>query len=189
MPTFQDPLNGVSFSDAYAEAIATARIDRVMLPTYELRHPNFVDDNGDLYAVRIVNDHADLTATLEDTAEVNAGEEVLFTACPIEVSGPDESDSGSAPAITFSIDGVSQVLVQQLDRALLSLQPVTITERIYASDDTSGPAVTPVLTMTLREVTVTDTRVSAKAMFFDPSNRGFPRQEYTQEQYPGLSAR
>ena len=63
------------------------------------------------------------------------------------------------------------------------------TERIYASDDLSGPAVTPVLTMTLRDVVVTDTRVTAKAVFYDPSNRGFPKQEYTTAQYPGLTAR
>lgn len=189
MPSFNSPVNGVSFSQAYAEAIAVAPISRVMLPTYELRHPSFVDDNGALFAVRIVNDHADLTATLEATAPVNAGAAVLFTAMPVEVSGPDETSDGQAPAITFAIDGVSQLLVKQLDYALSTLYPVTVTERIYASDDLSGPAVTPVLTMTLRDVVVNETRVTARAVFYDPSNRGFPKQEYTQQQYPGLSAR
>ena len=189
MPSFQTPINGVAFSAAYAEAIAIARIDRVMLATYELRHPSFVDANGALYAIRIVNDHADLTAQLEATAPVNPSTYVTFTALPVEVSGPDESDSGQTPAITFAIDGVSQLLVQQLDLALSALVPVTVTERIYASDDLSGPAVTPVLTMTLRDVQVTDTRVTAKAVFYDPSNRGFPRQEYLTAQYPGLTAR
>lgn len=189
MPTFSSPINGVAFSAAYAEAISIAPVTRVMLATYELRHPNFIDANGVLYAVRIVNDHADLTATLEATAPVDPSTAVLFTALPIEVSGPDESDAGQTPAITFAIDGVSQLLVQQLDYALATLVPVTVTERIYASDDLSGPAVTPVLTMTLRDVQVTDTRVTAKAVFYDPSNRGFPRQEYTTPLYPGLTAR
>lgn len=190
MPTFKPPVNGVAFSAAYAEAIAIARIDRVMLATYELRHPSFVDPvTGALYAIRIVNDHADLVAKLEATAPVNASTFVTFTALPVEVSGPDESDSGQTPAITFAIDGVSQLLVQQLDLALSALVPVTVTERIYSSDDLSGPAVTPVLTMTLRDVQVTDTRVTAKAVFYDPSNRGFPRQEYLTAQYPGLTAR
>lgn len=190
MPTYQISVNGVAFSAAYAEAIAIAPIARVMLPTYELRHPSFVDPvTGALYAIRIVNDHADLTATLEATAPVNPGAAVLFTALPVEVSGPDESDSGSTPAITFAIDGVSQLLVQQLDYALATLIPVTVTERIYASDDLSAPAITPVLTMTLRDVLVTDMRVTAKAVFYDPSNRGFPRQEYTTPLYPGITAR
>lgn len=189
MPDFLPPVNGVSFSEAYAEAIAVAPVARVMLATYELRHPAFEDDNGQPYAVRIVNDHQDLQATLEDTAELDAGETVTFTALPVEVTGPDETDSGQAPSIGFAIDGVSQLLVQQLDRALATLQPVTITERIYASDDLSGPAVRPVLTLTLRDVVVTDTRVTGQAVFYDPSNRGFPRQEYTAAAYPALSAR
>lgn len=190
MPTFNPPLNGASFSAAYAEAIAVAPISRVMLPTYELRHPGFIDPaTGLLYAVRIVNDHADLLARLEAGAPIDAGTYVTFSALPVEVSGPDESDSGQTPAITFAVDGVSQLLVQQLDYALATLIPVTVTERIYASDDLTGPAVTPVLTMTLRDVVVTDTRVTAKAVFYDPSNVGFPRQEYTQSQYPGLQAR
>lgn len=189
MPTYQEPVNGVSFSRAYAEAIATARVDRVMLATYELRHPAFEDENGDLYAIRIVNDHADLVAKLEATAPVDAGQAVTFTALPVRVSGPDESESGQTPAFTFAIDGVSQLLVQQLDLALATLVPVSVTERIYASDDLSAPAVTPVLTMTLRDVVATDTQVTAKAVFYDPSNQGFPGQEYTSVQHPGLSAR
>jgi len=80
------------------------------------------------------------------------------------------------------------LLRQQLDYAIATLVPVTVTERIYASDDLSAPAVTPVLTMTLRNVIVTDTKVTASATFYDPSNRGFPKQEYTTAQYPGLSA-
>lgn len=177
-------------SEAFAEAISIARVDRVMLPTYELRHPSFIDPaTGATYAVRIVNNQEDLVAKLEATAPMDAGAYVTFTALPVEVSGPDETDSGTTPAISFAVDGVSQLLVQQLDYALATLVPVTVTERIYASDDLSGPAVSPVLTMTLRDVVVTDTRVSANAVFYDPSNVGFPKQEYTTDQYPGLQAR
>ena len=189
MTTFLDPVNGVSFSAAYAEAIAVAPIERVMLPTYELRCSEFIDPaTGLLYAPRIVNDHADLVARLEATAPVDAGAYVTFTALPVEVSGPDESDSGQVPAFSVAIDGVSGLLAQQLDRAVQTLALVSITERIYASDDLTGPAVTPVLTMTLRDVVVTATRVTGKAVFYDPSNRGFPRQEYTADLYPGLNA-
>lgn len=188
MPTFKPPINGVAFSAAYAEAIAIAPISRVMLATYELRHPGFLQD-GALFTPRIVSDHADLTAKLEATAPINASTYVTFTALPVEVTGPEESESGIAPSISLAIDGVSQLLVQQLDYALASLVPVSITERVFASDDLTGPAVSPVLTMTLRDVGVTDTRVTAKAVFYDPSNRGFPRKEYTTPEYPGLTAR
>lgn len=187
MPTYGTPVNGVAFSEAYAEAIATARIDRIMLPTYEIGY--YGDEWDGAFAVRIVNDHTDLLATLEGSAPWNAGEEVLFVSMPVEVSGPDESDSSQTPSIMIAIDGVSSLLVEQLDRAISNLVPVTITERIYASDDTTAPAVLPVLVMTLRDVKVTDTRVTARAVFYDPSNRGFPREEYTQAAYPGLTAR
>ena len=190
MPAYQAPVGGVAFSTAYAEAITTARIDRVMLPTYELRHPSFVDPvTGLLYAVRIVNDHADLTAKLESTAPMNASTYVFFKALPVEVSGPEESDSGTAPSIAFAIDGVSQELAAQLDYAIATLDPVTVTERIYANDDLTGPAVTPVVTMTLHDVQITDTRVTARAMNRDPSQRGFPKREFTTAEYPGLAAR
>ena len=189
MPTLQSAVNGVAFSVAYAEAMAMAPTTRVMLATYELRHPAFLDASGALYAPRIVNDHQDLLATLEASAPLNAGAAVTFTALPVEVSGPDEHDTGSASTISISIDGVSALIVPQLDYALTTLVPVTITERIYASDDTSAPAVSPVLTMTLRDVVVTETRITAKALVYDPANIGFPRREYTIGQYPGLSAR
>lgn len=188
MPTMRPPLHGVSFSEAYAEAIAVAPISRAMLETLEMRHSEFRDDAGSPYAIRIVNDYNDFSARLEPGAPLNPAEVVLFKALPIEVSGPDETDSSEAPAITIAIDGVSGLVVPQLNRAIQTLEPVLLTLRIYASDDTSGPAMLPVLTMTLRDVLVGETRITARATFHDPTNRAFPRAEYTAAQYPGLAA-
>ena len=189
MPSMLPARNGVAFSVAYAEALAIAPGTRAMLETLEFRHSQFKDATGALFAARIVNDHQDLTATLEAGAPMNPGATVVFSACPVQVKLPDETDSAEAPSVQISVDGVSQLLVQQLDYAILTLEPVLMTVRIYASDDTSGPAIMPVTTMTLREVRVSETRVTAKATFYDPTNKGFPRQEYTAAQYPGLSAR
>jgi hypothetical protein len=188
-PTYLPARNGVAFSQAYAEAISIAPTTRVMLEALEFRHSAFLDATGVNFAVRIVNDYADLVATLEANAPANPGATVTFSACPISVQGPDETDTSQEPFIQLSIDGVSRILVQQLDYAIATLEPVLMTVRVYASDDTSGPAVLPVTTMTLREVRVLETRVTAKATFYDPTNKGFPRQEYTAAQYGGLSAR
>jgi len=188
MPTYRAPLHGVSFSEAYAEAIAVAPAHRAMLDTLELRHSEFIDDDGNPYAIRIVCDYEDLMATLEDSAPMNAGETVEFKALPIEVSGPDETDSSETPSITIAIDGVSLHVVGQLDRAVQTLEPVQVTFRTYASDDTSGPAMLPVITMTLRDVEVGETRITARASFFDPTNRAFPRADYVATLYPGLSS-
>ena len=51
-----------SLSAAIKEAYASAPTDTVILHTLELRHPDFVAP------IRDVNDHANLTATLEATA-------------------------------------------------------------------------------------------------------------------------
>ncbi len=177
MPTYQDAQHGVSLSEAYAEAAASAPADRIMHYTYELNHPLFDEP------VRIVNDFVPLTATLETS------ETVEFIACPVDVVGPDESDSGKSPTINVRIDGVSSIVVAQLDKALGSTDKITITERQYVSDDLTAPAILPPLTLTLVSVEVGETTVTAEAGFSDPVNRGFPAKEYTAREYPGIPAR
>lgn len=183
MPTYLPKRNGVSLSVAYAEAATRAPISRVMVATYELRHVSFDAP------IRIVNDFQNFSAYLENDAPANAGELVEFTALPVEVSGPDETDSNEAPTIQVAIDGVSRQLAGQLDAAVQSFDLIYVTERIYASDDNAAPAVLPVLHLVLRDVEVNERRVTGRASFYDPSNRGFPKKEYTPSQYPGLSAR
>lgn len=183
------PINGVAFSQAYAEAMAVAPLRRAMLETLELRHSGFKNEDGSLFVPRIVRDDKSLFATLEATAPANPGETVEFSPLPFECSGLDETDTGVAPALVLAIDGVSQLLVRQLDYALDGIEPVLVTFRIFASDNAGEPATSVVPTMTLREVVVSDTRVTAKAIFNDPSNRGFPRREYSTGLYPGLTAR
>jgi hypothetical protein len=52
---------------AIREAYASAPSDIVILHTLELRHPDFRDDEGQSIAVRLVRDHQDLSAKLEDS--------------------------------------------------------------------------------------------------------------------------
>jgi hypothetical protein len=177
MPTYLDQQHGVSLSEAYAEAAACAPAGRAMLACYALNHPSF---DAPVY---IVSDHQNFTATLETS------EEVEFVACPVDVVPPEESDDGRSPTIAVRIDGVSRILADQLDLASGSLDLITITERIYASDDPSAPAVMPPLEMTLRDVTVSETTVTAQAGFSDPVNTGFPAKDYLAREYPGLAAR
>ena len=65
---------------AIAEAYASAPSDIVILHTLELRHPDFTDGEGQPIAVRLVRDHQDLSAKLEDTAPLNPDEYVPFIA-------------------------------------------------------------------------------------------------------------
>lgn len=177
MPNYLDELNGVSLSEAYAEAVASAPVDRMIFFTYELTHPTFAE------RILIVNDFKPITATLED------GTTVDFVACPVQATPPEEGDNSEMPKINIRIDGVSAIVASQLDAAVKTMDRIGIVERQYVSDDLSAPAVMPPLRLTLRDVEVTETTVNVTAAFDDPINRGFPAKDYTAKEYPGLAAR
>lgn len=174
---YQDEQFGVSLSEAYAEAVASAPADQVVLYTYEITHSTFED------RILIVNDFHPLFATLE------TGEEVEFIPCPVLVTAPEQSDNGASPAIDVQIDGVSGMLAERLDAAIVTHEKIGIIERVYVSNDTSAPATVPPLSLTLRDVEVSETTVKASAAYDDPVNKGFPAKDYNIREYPGLTAR
>ena len=177
MPHYLDKRYGVDLSEAYAEAAASAPLDRTILTTYELIHPSFTE------RILIVNDFNPLTAKLED------GTTQDFVPCPVDVIPPEESDEARTPTIQVRIDGVSSIIASQLEIASKQMQRVEIVERIYVSDDLLGPAVLPPLRLTLKTVNITATTIQAEAAFSDPVNRGFPNYDYLPKEYPGLSAK
>lgn len=166
-------------SYAHLEAAAVAPITRVMLNTFELYHPL----SG---RHRFVNDHVNLLATLEATAPADASTEVEFTKAPLTINEPDESDGAATPEISLSLDGVSGVMAAQLDLTRESLIPWILTERVYASDDTSGPAILPPTQMELSSVGIKGTALVIRATFGDPANVGVPRLTFRRREYPGL---
>ena len=177
MPHYLDKRYGVDLSEAYAEAAASAPLERAIIYTYELTHPSFTE------RICIVNGFENVTANLE------TGESVEFIACPVQIIPPSESDDAEAPSIDVAIDGVSAIVAEQLEVAAQAHELIKITERIYVSDDLTAPAVLPPLCLTLQSVSVTATRVTASARFTDPINRGFPCKDYLPREYPGLMAR
>lgn len=177
MPHYLDKRYGVDLSEAYAEAATSAPLTRTILYTYELLHPSFTEK------ILIVNDFNDLTATLE------TGETVDFVPCPVTIVPPAENDEGTTPSIQVKIDGVSSIIATQMEEASRTMQRVEIVERIYVSDDLSGPAVLPPLRLTLKTVSINYTQVTGEASFSDPVNRGFPKYDYLNREYPGLTAK
>lgn len=189
MATYLDPLQGVSLSEAAAEAIAVAPIGRAMLDTLEFWRSTFVDENGNPGAARVVCDKQDLLATLEADALVDGGAEVQFRAVGLRVVKPAENESAQSPTFEIELDGVSLHLIELLDEDLTSGEPVIMTHRVYASDDTTAPAVLPVLRMEVLSAVCTEGSARITCAFGDPINAGFPRVAYTRLQYPGLAAR
>lgn len=180
MPDYLAPLHGVSLSEALAEAAAIAPVTRAMLSAFELWHPLLAEP------VRIVNDHANLLATLEADAPRDAGLEVEFLACAVRVTRPEESDTAGAPEITLSAANVSGLLSDALKLTRGSMDSWTIIERIYASDDTTGPAILPPMTLTLTGASLTGAGASIVASFGDAVNTLVPKTTFKIEEYAGL---
>lgn len=188
MPIYRTPHRGITYSEALAAAYASTPEDEVLLDTIEFRHPTFLD-NGAPFAVRVVNDHSALTATLEDDAPMNPGETVEFLPCYFQFTRPPESESGSTPEVSLTVQNVTRYLMPWLDSAKESRIPIEVTWRPYLESDLTGPHMNPPLTLVLRNVTCDMMTVTATAGYGDLTNRRFPAIEYTSAKFPGLTAR
>lgn len=86
-------------------------------------------------------------------------------------------------------DGVSQIVLPQLDLALSTIEPIMVTPRVYASDEPDGPAHNVAAEFELTSATVTETRVSCTAAVDDAANVSYPAITFTRAMYPGLTSR
>lgn len=68
-----------------------------------------MDNDGNPTAIRVVRDHVDHVCTLEDTATMNAGEEVEFVAMAFDLESPPVNASPS-PEIIITVEMVQQRL-------------------------------------------------------------------------------
>lgn len=171
---------GVTLTEALQEAAAIAPVSRAMLYAYELWHVSLAEP------IRFVNDTADLVATLEADAPRDAGAEVEFIACPLEFKRPEESESSATPTVELSRPDVAGLLKIALDGARGSLQPWTLIERLYASDDLSGPALLPPLSFELVQVDLSASAAGIRAQYDDDANVAVPRITFKRDEYPGL---
>lgn len=186
MPTYLDPLNGVSLSEALAEAATYAPITRVILQTLELYHPVMTAP------VRIVVNTEPINATLEATAPRNPGEEVLFKASRVQVEIPEESDKPESPSLTVHVSNVNKQVRDTLRAIKESDVPAIrdarweLIERIYVSDDLTAPHKLPVLKLTAIKAQIQNNTVAFVASYVDSANTSVPAITFTPEAYPGL---
>lgn len=174
-----------SLSEALKEAYASAPAGEVILHTLEFRHPLFRDELNQPAPIRVVLDHNDLEAVLEDSAPQNPGESVLFIAFSFELTLP-EVQHTALPEIVITIDNVSRDIEDNLAAAVNSPYKVEVTYRPYLSTDLTGPQMDPPLTMTITQIEADDFRVTARATYGDAANKSFPSETYTAERFPGL---
>lgn len=166
---------------AIAEAYASAPAAEVILHTLELRHPSFTTP------LRVVNDHRDLTATLEADAPQDPGAAVLFVAFSFRFKLPDVQKSGM-PEIEIEIDNVSRDVLDYIDQAANSADLIEVTYRPYLESDTSAPQMDPPITLVLHDVDADVFSIRGRASFGDYGNRRFPGEWYDAQRFPGLVA-
>lgn len=179
------PFADDQIDDALREAFASAPAEEVALNTLELRHPDFVDENGDPAHLRIVADGADFTAKLEATAPADAGLSVLFRACPFAFTQPERSEQ-PLPEAELTIDNVARELAPQLDRTLETNAPIEI---VYREFLVSRAAIGPSFVMRGlqgKRVNVGTFRVTGRAGWFDLVNGRMPLNDYRVETHRGL---
>lgn len=171
---------GVTLAQALQEAAAVAPIYRQMLYCYELWHPTLASP------VYFVNDNADLSAFTEPTAARNPAAEVEFLSCPMSVSRPEESDQPESPKISMSRPDLAGMMRPLLAVARGSLDPWILIERVYASDDLSGPALLPPLEVELTSVDMVGSALQLEAQFDDDGALAVPAITFRRADYPGL---
>ncbi len=173
-------------SQALREAYASAPSDVVILHTLELRHPSFLDDDGEPIAIRVVRDNQDLTARLEASAPLNGGQMVNFIAMGFDLELP-PIDTAPVPEISITLDNVSREIVKHLDAASDSQSKIEVTYRPYLSDDLEGPQMEPPFTLVLTEVSADIMRVTGRARMLDVGNKAFPSETYNAIRFSGLT--
>lgn len=182
MPTFGTPRHGVSLADALKEAAVTADVQVTILHTFELYHPVGTPD-GPIYTV---NDKANFSATKEATADRDAGLEVEYLAVAISIQRPEESDTAATPEVSLTVSNVSGLMSDALKVARGSLEPWIIIERVYSSEDVTGPLIDPPLQLYLVAVSMDAEVVTFRASFGDSANVSIPRTTFKRLEYPGL---
>ena len=175
-----------ALSEAIKEAYASAPSDQIILHTLELRHPAFLDDSGNSTAIRVVRDHLDLFARLEDGAPIQGGETVRFVAMGFELDLP-PVDTMPVPEISVTLDNVSREIVRNLDAAAESQSVIEVTYRPYLSSDLEGPQMDPPIHLVLTEVEADVFRVTGRARMLDIGNKAFPGLIYSAKSFPGLT--
>lgn len=183
MPDYLPAVRGVRYSLALLEASAVSPDHRAMLETFEIYH----EDGTPAGAIYLVANPVDIVAAKEATADRDAGVAVRFTAAQILSEVAEESDGAPAPERGLRLGNVQGVASLALRRGRGSLVPWEIQERLYASDDLTGPAILPILSLLIGKAVITSLEVAFTATYGDPANVSVPGILFRRAEYSTLS--
>src|SRR5471032_129258 len=175
-----------TITEPLSEGYASNHPDEVLLDTLELRHPSFIDDDGNPAPIRVVADYDDLQAKLELDAPLDASKVVTFIAMAFQFSLP-SMEEGQAPQVDIVLDGVSAEIIAHLESAVTQTAQIECTHRRFlASNPAAGPQDGEPLTLYVASATANVTQVTASATLTDIYNKAFPSRVYTPNDFPGL---
>jgi len=176
------------WSQALAEAYASADSKVDILDTIELRHAALVDDEENPSPIYLVIDERDWDLKIEDAAAVNGGETVTFRSCMFNMELPDSSEG--APVANVSIDAVDRSVVDALEEIIPVRGAIEVIYRAYVAPADGDPAPSPdwvIDGMRLNEAAVEMLRMSGTLTFDLLSNKAFPSPIYTRRIFAGLA--
>ncbi|WP_288078450.1 DUF1833 family protein [Pseudomonas sp.] len=174
-------MTDIALSQALKEAYASAPSAEVILHTLELRHPSFTQP------LRVVNDHATLSARLEASAPANPSTWVDFVPFSFRFRLPDVQSTGM-PELEVEIDNVSAEVLAYIDQAAQSTSLIELTYRPFLASDLTAPQMDPPITLVLHDVEASIFSIRARASFGEYGNRRFPGETYDAQRFPGLIA-
>jgi len=182
-----------TWSEAIAEAYASAPADEYIVATLELLHPVFVDEEDAADSVRVALDERAWDLTYEASAPLFAGETKTFEPLALQVSLP-EQEEGTMGTLKLTLDNVPRSIWPKLQAAaqVRASAKVIYREWVAVRDTETGvytPSAAPDLIidqLTMKVVTATQLRLEGQAGFVDMLNKAFPRRLFNREDFPGL---
>ena len=168
----------MTLSDALKEAYASNSNNDVILNTIEIRHPSFVDDNGNSTSIRIVRDNQNHILKLENNLSVE------FIAGYFDFVLPSIQEKGLSQ-LQLSIDGISREIAQHLESASRTNEIIEAVYRLFLYS-TKSLEMDPVHGI-ITNVSVNIFNITGYISFTDYINKKFPEMYYSSKTFPGLT--
>lgn len=165
----------MSLTEAMEEAYAANPAGDVIIETIELNHITFDEP------VRVANG---IEEDIELPTELD-GDPVLFRALPVSVVLPGVTEDGPT-GMKLRINDPNGELVQYLDAAVLSTDPIEITYRVYTTGDLTQPG--DVITgLFLFDVDHDAQAAEGQVGFKEIELQAFPLATFNATDYPALA--
>lgn len=118
------------------------------------------------------------------TALLETGQAVTFTACGMDVAKPARNADG-VQDLRFALSNLDGVVSTKIRAALAARQEMTVTLRVYLSNDLLAPVKAP-LSMVIKGGQWSATEVQITAGFMNILDTAWPRDRYNLTKHPGL---